>query len=129
MVIRKLRSGELEALDDMAASFAFVITPVVILPPSAEAIGFEGPGARQCDLHVDALCRRLNFRSITFVQPRPWEKIEYDDEKRALATSHHIQIILDVVRRAIRVCSLMIRLRSYCLYRWQPQNCDVAVRN
>ena len=47
LVIRPLRIGELEAIDDMAASFAFVITPVVILPPSAEAIGFEGPGARQ----------------------------------------------------------------------------------
>ena len=40
LVIRALRSVELEAIEDMAASLAFVITPVVILPPSAEAIGF-----------------------------------------------------------------------------------------
>ena len=103
LVIRPLRSGALEAIEDMAASLAFVITTVVILPPSAEAIGFEGPGARQWDANVDALCRRLKYRSITFVQPHPWGKIEYDDEKRGLATSHNIQIILDVVRRALRV--------------------------
>ena len=40
LVIRPLRSCELEAIDDMVVSLDFVITPVVIQPPSAEAIGF-----------------------------------------------------------------------------------------
>ena len=75
MIIRPLRPGEIEAIEEMAKELALVVTPIVILPPNAEAMGFEGPGARQWDLNIDTLCRRLLHRSITFVQPNAWEKI------------------------------------------------------
>ena len=59
----------------MARELALVVTPVVILPPNAEAMGFEGPGARQWDVNIDTLCRCLLQRSVTFAQPHAWEKI------------------------------------------------------
>ena len=70
-IIRAFKSAEIETIEEMAASLAFVITSFVILPPSAEAIGFEGPGGRQWDLNIDTRCRRLHHHSITSVQPHP----------------------------------------------------------
>ena len=85
----------------MVAALAHVVTPVVILHFVAEAIGFQGLGARQWDLNVDVPCRRLLHRSVTFVQPHPWEKIQYDDEKRALAIANNTHTLMDVLRRAV----------------------------
>ena len=42
LILRPLRPGEFEAIEEIARELAFVVTPIVILPPSAEAMGFEG---------------------------------------------------------------------------------------
>ena len=63
------------------------------------------------------------------MQPHVWEKIEYDDSKRALATAHNIEFIIDTVRRSLRIADLYTRLRSFRLEKWQPHNCAVAGLN
>ena len=69
-IIRLLRPGEIVAIEEMANELVLVFTPIVILPPNADQMGFEGPGARHWDIDVNVLCRRLLHRSITFVQSR-----------------------------------------------------------
>ena len=59
LILRPLRPGEFEAIEEIARELAFVVTPIVILPPSAEAMGFEGPGARHWDVNIDILGRCL----------------------------------------------------------------------
>ena len=63
------------------------------------------------------------------MQPHVWEKIEYDDSKRALATAHNIEFIIDTVRRSLRIADLYTRLLSFRLEKWQPHNCAVAGLN
>ena len=66
-IIRLLRPCEIEAIEEMARELALVVSPIVILPPKADQMGFVGPGARQWDINIDVLCRRSLHRSITFV--------------------------------------------------------------
>ena len=68
-IIRPLRSGEFEAIKEMAKDLAFVVSPIVILPPNAAQMGYAGLGARQWDSNIDTVFRELLERSVTFIQP------------------------------------------------------------
>ena len=67
LIIRPLRDAELECIESMSAVLANIITPMVILPPSADFMGFVGDGGCQWDLNVDTLCKRLVKNCIAFV--------------------------------------------------------------
>ena len=65
------------------------LLPWSFLPPSADVMGFDGEGGRQWDFNVDTLCKRFVETCIAFVQPHSWEKLEFDEEKRVLATTNN----------------------------------------
>ena len=87
--IRALKNAKIEASEEMFASLAYGITPFMVLPPSAEAIGFTGPGGRQWDSNIYTFCRRLNHHRIAFMQPHSLEKLALDNDKLAPATAHN----------------------------------------
>ena len=125
-ISRPLRDAEFEHIETMSAMLANVITPMVILRPNAEIMGFSGPGALQWDLNVDMLCRRLNQNCVAFIQPRPWEKLKFDEQKRILATANNTELIIDVLGGSLRHSHFMTRLRSFRLWVWQLHSCDIV---
>ena len=123
-IIRAMRSFEIDVMEEMVALLANVIKHFVILPQSAEAIGVTGAGGWPWDFNIDTCCRRLHQHSVAFMHPHSLEKLELDDENRALGISRNTQIFLDVFRRSLRSSNFMTRRRSCRLWRWQHHNCD-----
>ena len=111
-IIRLLRSSEIEAQREMAWILARVVSPVDILHSNSMQMGYVGHGARQQDLNRDTVCRELLDCSVMFVQPHSLEKIEFDEQKFALATAHNTEAIMNIIRRTLRLLDLYTQLRS-----------------
>ena len=92
----------------MVTALSLVISPFVILPPNSTQIGFSGEAARQWDINIDALVRKLDSRGILFAQPHSWNDIEYDKNKYVLATARNTILLMRMIRICLRLSDAYI---------------------
>ena len=57
--IRPLTEHEVEAFEEVAKALLIVISPIVILPPDSNQVDFVVEAARQLDLNIDTIVRKL----------------------------------------------------------------------
>ena len=86
-------------------------------------MSYVGHGARQWDLDIDM--HAVNC----WTNPIRGKRFSLMNKQFALATAHNTEVIMNLIRRILRLLDLYIHLRSYRLEMWQPQNCAVAGMN
>ena len=121
--IRPLKEHEVEAFEEVAEALSFVISPIVILHPDSNQMGFVAEAARQWDLNIDTFVRKLEKHGVLFVQLHSWDDIEYDKNKYVLATARNTVTIMIILRMCLRLSDAYIQLRCYKLECWQPFKC------
>ena len=121
--IRPLRDHEVDALEEVAVALSLVISPIVILHPNSNQIGFVGEAARQWDTNIDIFVGKLDSRGILFVQLNSWNDIEYDKNKYVLATARNTVTLMRILRMCLRLNDAYTQMRCYKLGCWQPYDC------